>query len=124
MKEFIQKHWKRYLIYLLRWQGSTPLLAWCVIVFATLGTTWATIIANLIGGLIFYWIDRVIFLYQNQVPIWYIQEDATCFDCGKKGRGYRLVRATKYDKIDDPNPEWRCEICSDNKYKEFKKLNK
>jgi hypothetical protein len=50
-------NFKRYFLYLIRWQLSTPILAWCIFIFATLGTTWATIIANLIGGLIFF-LDR------------------------------------------------------------------
>ena len=52
---------KKYLLYLLRWQLSTPILALCVCYFAGLGEIWATVIANLIGGLIFFWVDRFIF---------------------------------------------------------------
>jgi hypothetical protein len=52
---------KKYLLYLTRWQLSTPILALCVVWFATLGTTVATVLANLIGGLIFFWVDRWIF---------------------------------------------------------------
>ena len=55
---------KQYLLYLARWQMSTPLLALCVWYLATLNG-WnelaATIISNLIGGLLFFWIDRLIF---------------------------------------------------------------
>ena len=51
---------KKYLLYLFRWQLSTPILA---IVLYLLHTTTLleTIIANLVGGLIFFWVDRVIF---------------------------------------------------------------
>ena len=52
---------KSYLLYLGRWQLSTPILAICMLGFASIGTFWATIIANFIGGLIFYWVDRKIF---------------------------------------------------------------
>lgn len=52
---------KRYITYLIRWQLSTPILAVCVIHFTHLGITWAAMIANLIGGLIFFWVDRWIF---------------------------------------------------------------
>ena len=51
---------KRYFAYLLRWQLSTPILALClhILEFNTIANT---IIANLIGGMIFYWVDKVIF---------------------------------------------------------------
>jgi len=52
---------KKYILYLLRWQLSTPILAVCLIWLAGLGEVWATIVANLIGGLIFFWVDRLIF---------------------------------------------------------------
>lgn len=53
---------KRYLLYLLRWQLSTPILAPCVKYFApSLGTIGATALANLIGGAIFFFIDLYIF---------------------------------------------------------------
>lgn len=57
----MRKHLKPLTLYLLRWQLSTPILAIALIVLANLGELWATIIANLIGGLIFYWIDLLIF---------------------------------------------------------------
>lgn len=49
------------LLYLIRWQLSTPILAIALCLFSSLGTLAATVIANLIGGLIFYWVDRWIF---------------------------------------------------------------
>lgn len=52
---------KKYLLYLLRWQLSTPILAVCLHFMAGLGELWATIFANLIGGLIFFWVDKYIF---------------------------------------------------------------
>ena len=58
---------KKYFLYLIRWQLSTPILAVCVIWLASLGTTWATIIANFIGGLIFFWVDKWIF-NKNKIP--------------------------------------------------------
>lgn len=51
---------KKYLLYLLRWQFSSPILALCLY-YLKLGTIWNTVIANLIGGLIFFWIDKLIF---------------------------------------------------------------
>jgi len=51
---------KRYAIYLLRWQLSTPILA-IVIALIHLSVVWQTVVANLIGALIFFWVDRLIF---------------------------------------------------------------
>lgn len=51
---------KKYLLYLLRWQLSSPILAICLC-YLKLGTVWNTITANLIGGMIFYWVDKRIF---------------------------------------------------------------
>lgn len=52
---------KKYLLYLIRWQLSTPVLAICFAWLVQYGTIFATIIGNLIGGLIFFWIDKWIF---------------------------------------------------------------
>lgn len=52
---------KRYTIYLIRWQLSTPVI-YLVMRYVNIDNTLIkTILANLIGGLIFYWIDKVIF---------------------------------------------------------------
>lgn len=51
----------QYLLYLIRWQLSTPILAVCLIWLGGLGEVPATIMANLIGGLIFFWVDKLIF---------------------------------------------------------------
>jgi len=57
---------KKMLFYLMRWQLSTPIL-WSVIYFLTdLPLIWQTIIANLIGGLIFFWVDRWIFTAKKE----------------------------------------------------------
>lgn len=48
-------------LYLLRWQLSTPILTICLIFLAGLGELWATVIANLIGGLLFFGFDMWIF---------------------------------------------------------------
>lgn len=52
---------RRFLLYLGRWQLSSPILALCLIWLEPVGAVRATIIANLIGGAIFFWVDRVIF---------------------------------------------------------------
>ena len=50
----------KFILYLIRWQLSTPILALCLSVF-NFNTIINTIIANLIGGAIFYWVDKFIF---------------------------------------------------------------
>lgn len=56
---------KKYALYLLRWQLSTPILAIVLWIMRT-NQLLETIIANLIGGLIFFWVDRKIFKPKNQ----------------------------------------------------------
>jgi len=51
---------KQYLLYLLRWQLSTPILS-SLIWLLPFNSIITSIIANLIGGLIFFWIDKMIF---------------------------------------------------------------
>ena len=51
---------KKYILYLIRWQLSTPILA-LVLHLLNYNEIVETIIANLIGGLIFFWVDRFIF---------------------------------------------------------------
>jgi len=116
---------KKYLLYLTRWQLSTPILALCVVWFATLGTTVATVLANLIGGLIFFWVDRWIFQKTNILKgeVWEVQQGIVCADCGQPAdRGYRLAKASNYDKMNDKRPEFRCHDCSRQKYeRQFRK---
>jgi len=50
---------KPFALYLLRWQLSTPIL-WLVL-YLLGSSVWATVVANLIGGCIFFWVDRWIF---------------------------------------------------------------
>lgn len=52
----------RFILYLIRWQLSTPIL-WGVlkVMLPYTEELIATIIANLIGGCIFFWIDKWIF---------------------------------------------------------------
>lgn len=116
----MQVNFKRYALYLLRWQASTPILAGVGILLAGMGYIVAAIIANLIGGLIFFWVDQFIFTSQSLATQWDVRENITCVDCGKTARGYRLVRAGDYDKSKDPVPEFRCEECSKKKSEELR----
>ena len=52
---------KKYAFYLLRWQLSTPILALVLFFMKDWNYLVATIVANLIGGIIFFWVDRWIF---------------------------------------------------------------
>lgn len=52
---------KKFLLYLLRWQLSTPILALILFLMKDWNYLIATIVANLIGGIIFFWVDRWIF---------------------------------------------------------------
>ena len=51
---------KKFILYLIRWQASSPVLALCLLLLP-FGTIVNTIIANLIGGIIFYFVDKRIF---------------------------------------------------------------
>lgn len=116
----MQVNLKRYGLYLLRWQASTPILAGVGIVLAAMGQIVAAIIANLIGGLIFFWVDQFIFTSQSLSAQWEVREKIACVDCGKVTRGYRLVMSENYDKSHDTKPEFRCEECSKKKSAELK----
>lgn len=52
---------KQFILYLIRWQLSTPILAVCMLAMGEWNVTVATIVANLIGGCIFFLVDRRIF---------------------------------------------------------------
>ena len=52
---------KKFLLYLVRWQLSSPILAICLAWMGGWNIVLATIVANLIGGCIFFWVDRWIF---------------------------------------------------------------
>ena len=106
---------KKYLFYLFRWQLSTPILALVLWTLRGYNNITVTVIANLIGGLIFFWIDRIIFKVDYTYPLWEIREDITCSDCGALCKGYRLIKAKNYDKMKDPNPQFRCQKCSEEK---------
>jgi len=78
---------------------------------------WSTVIANLIGGAIFFWIDKFIFT-SKAVEMWHIKE-GKCDKCGKKGHLWRLVLAPNYDKRNS-KPIFLCMNCSKKKTKELR----
>jgi formate/nitrite transporter FocA (FNT family) len=56
---------KKFLLYIIRWQLSTPVLAYVIERFAHLGFWGSSALANLIGALIFFWVDLAIFNWEN-----------------------------------------------------------
>lgn len=117
---------RRYVLYLIRWQLSTPILAPVIAffkhspsMFGTFEDWLGSAVANLIGGLIFFWVDRWIFGRTDILrgEVWEVREAIACADCGLMAdHGYRLVKAANYDKSNDRKPEFRCQTCSLTKY--------
>ena len=108
---------KRFILYLIRWQLSTPIL-WLVV--RNLGTgIWATMVANLIGGSIFFWVDKFIFT-SSTLELWIHKESGSCSSCGSKAELWRLVKAKNYDRS-DARPVFLCTECSTKKLNELKK---
>ena len=52
---------KKFALYLGRWQLSSPILAACILLLPFSNDIVKTIIANFIGGCIFYFVDKQIF---------------------------------------------------------------
>ena len=107
---------KRFLLYLGRWQLSSPILAPIVALFtgSPIWGTWetwtGTVVANLIGGSIFFWVDKFIFTSQA-VEMWHFIPEGTCDNCGRKTSLWRLVFAPGYDKRSS-QPKYLCMGCS------------
>jgi len=118
--DMAQVNWKRYGLYLIRWQLSTPILAGVLVVLSNVDKITGTIIANFIGGLIFFWVDKVIFTSDHLSVQWEVMDVVLCTDCGRKARGYRIIRTKGYDRTGDIKPEFRCEECSQKKTQELR----
>ena len=117
---------KRFLLYLLRWQLSTPVLAPIIAFFKHSPTLFGTkedwigaAVANLIGGAIFFWVDRFIFT-SYAVEVWNFKDKGKCDNCGKETSLWRLVKAPNYDKS-DKTPKFYCMACSKAKTDELRK---
>jgi len=66
-------------------------------------------------------VKRVRLRYLNSDSAkWEVKDDIVCADCGKTARGYRLVYAKDYDRLNQNQPEFRCEKCSIRKAQELK----
>lgn len=116
----MQINFKKYFLYLIRWQLSTPILAIALIWLNPFGQWPATIVANFIGGLIFFWVDKFIFTSKILEAQWEVKENINCSDCKKLARGYRLVKTGSYDMSTDSNPKFRCEDCSSAKTRKLR----
>ena len=108
---------KRFIAYLFRWQLSTPIL-WLVVRQLGAGL-WQTIVANLMGGAIFYWVDKFIFT-SKYFEVWHYKENSTCDICGKQDTVRRLVKTPNYDRT-NARPIYLCADCSKQKLEELKK---
>jgi hypothetical protein len=108
---------KRFILYLCRWQLSTPIL-WLVV--RNLGTSvGATVTANLIGASIFFWVDKFIFT-SYAAEVWQFKDKSRCDLCGKETSVWRLVRAPNYDRR-DAKPMFLCMECSKKKTDDLRK---
>ena len=108
---------KRFILYLIRWQLSTPIL-WLVIRNLVVGV-YSTILANLIGGSIFFWVDKFIFT-SKAVEMWHFKEKGKCDNCGKESNLWRLVLAPNYDKR-CTEPKFLCFGCSKKRTDELRR---
>lgn len=107
---------RRFLLYLIRWQLSTPIL-WLVV--RNLGAgLWQTVVANLIGASIFFWVDRFIFT-SKAVEMWHFKDKGKCDNCGRETNLWRLVLAPNYDKR-DASPKFFCMQCSKKRTDELR----
>lgn len=113
-------NYKQYGFYLFRWQMSTPILWGVLYAFSTMDKLVSTVLANFIGGLIFFWVDRFIFTSKMLKAQWEVQDNVICCDCNQPTRGYRLVKTSNYDRSTAP-PLFRCERCSQRKTEELRK---
>lgn len=100
---------KRFILYLLRWQLSTPIL-WLVLQLLGVGI-WPAILANLIGAVIFFWVDKFIFT-SYAAEVWYLQESGVRYKCQRKESFWRLLLAPKRLKS---GPIFLCSRCSAEK---------
>lgn len=116
MVSYRQNDMRRFILYLIRWQLSTPIL-WLVVRNFGAGIG-ATVLANLIGGAIFFWVDRFIFT-SKAVEMWHFREKGICDECGKEASLWRLVLAPDYDRRDS-EPEFLCIKCSKKKTDELR----
>ena len=113
---------KKFFLYVFRWQLSTPIL-WLVVHKLGVGLS-ATVIANLIGAGIFFWVDIFTFgarknKKSGDIELWHLKEDGSCASCGKKDSLWRLVKTANYDRSSS-KAVFLCPDCSQEKLTELK----
>lgn len=108
---------KRFILYLVRWQLSTPIL-WLVVRSLGVGFS-STVIANLVGGSMFFWVDKFIFT-SPALEVWHYKDEGRCAKCDRETELWRLVRAKSYDKT-DAHPIFLCTDCSAKKLERLRK---
>jgi hypothetical protein len=118
--------YKKLLLYVFRWQLSSPILAVVMAIvkgtpnwFGTAEEWKAAAIANLAGSLIFFWVDRFIFT-SKAVEMWHVVKEGQCDQCGKVTELWRLTLAPGYDKRQD-EPKYLCMECSKKKTDQLRK---
>ena len=89
----------KFVLYLIRWQLSTVIMTPVIATMKGSSSIWGTredwiavIVANLVGGSIFFWVDRFIFK-SKAIEKWEIIRKGTCHDCGKNDLVSRLISA-------------------------------
>ena len=118
----------KFILYLVRWQLSTIVMTPVIATIKNSPSIWGTkedwiavIVANLVGGAIFFWVDRFIFK-SKAIEKWEILKKGRCHDCDKIDLVRRLVLAPGgYDRTNDTNPEYRCKECSEKKLLQLKR---
>lgn len=121
----------KFILYLIRWQLSTIVMTPVIATIKHSASIWGTredwisvIVANLVGGAIFFWVDRFIFK-SKAIERWEFLQKGKCHDCGQTDFVRRLVTAPGgYDRTEDENPEYRCAECSDKKLKDLRQKKK
>jgi hypothetical protein len=97
---------KKYGLYLLRWQLSTPILAGALYVLTFLDTLSATIVANLLGGLIFFWVDRYIFASNQLKGQLKMKSSIVNADCAREMRARNDSKTEACSRITDGHPNF------------------
>jgi len=119
---------KKFFLYLLRWQCSTPILAVVTTWLASQNEWVAAAVANLIGGCIFFFIDRLIFKQPNSdIPLWQIAkgDNQYCYNCQKKSPVlFRVIEWKKFNwRAQRKDIHFRCAACAEQKLRALEELH-
>jgi hypothetical protein len=123
------KNMKTWLVYVFgRWiflSGiAGALLQFLLSDYLRIHTIPAFLLNQFILANVFWFVDKAIFKSHFKIPafypLWQIKENVVCADCGEICEGYRLVKTKNYDKLSDPQPEFRCKTCRERKLQELR----